>query len=259
MTGQGKLTTLPDVRETTRFLRAIDSGEIRLGSEEDASAVWLGEHTPGTYERFVKPVIDRIGGVLLLLLLSPIILASAAAIAVSLGAPVFYRQTRVGRGGVPFEIVKFRTMERDRRDNDPIGFDGSDRRRTHKTPEDPRHTAVGRFLRASSIDELPQLWNVVRGEMSLVGPRPELLTIVRGYADWQHHRHDVKPGITGLWQIAQRDDDGHMHKHVPTDLVYVRSLSFVTDLRLLLMTIPAIVGRPIRSLAASDAVARIDR
>ena len=117
------------------------------------------------------------------------------------------------------------------------------RRRVHKSVDDPRHTPLGRFLRASSLDELPQLFNVLRGELSLVGPRPELPEVVENhYQPWQHARHAVKPGITGLWQVTERADEQPMHEHVDTDLRYVHELSVGTDLRILLLTVPVLLG-----------------
>jgi lipopolysaccharide/colanic/teichoic acid biosynthesis glycosyltransferase len=153
---------------------------------------------------------------------------------------VILRQERVGKSGAVFTIYKFRTMEPDRRLHDVAGF-GEERRLTHKHPNDPRLTPVGRFLRKWSLDELPQFWNVVRGEMSLVGPRPELPKIVAGYEPWQHARHWVKPGITGLWQISERGDRV-MHECTETDLVYLDEISLTTDLKIMVLTPLAALG-----------------
>jgi lipopolysaccharide/colanic/teichoic acid biosynthesis glycosyltransferase len=117
-----------------------------------------------------------------------------------------------------------------------------DRRKTHKHEQDPRLTALGRFLRKWSLDELPQLWNVVRGDMSLIGPRPELVSIVERYDTWQHARHRVKPGLTGLWQVTARGD-GLMHEHTHIDLAYAARVSLRGDFKILLLTIPALLGR----------------
>jgi lipopolysaccharide/colanic/teichoic acid biosynthesis glycosyltransferase len=130
--------------------------------------------------------------------------------------------------------VERRTVER----RQPV----ASRRRNHKTPHDPRHTGLGRFLRRTSLDELPQLLNVLRGELSIVGPRPELPEVVAGYEPWQHARHWVRPGITGLWQVTQRGSGEPMHLHVATDLEYIERLSFVTDARILVRTVPAALG-----------------
>src|SRR5947209_4902151 len=148
------------------------------------------------YQRWAKPAIDVTVAAGLFLVLLPVLAAVALAVRVSLGRGVLFRQERIGLRGRPFTIYKFRTMASDRRGQD-LPFVGQDRRRTHKHPNDPRHTALGRVLRKLSIDELPQLFNVLRGDMSLVGPRPELPNVVSRYEPWQHQRHVVKPAITG--------------------------------------------------------------
>ena len=193
------------------------------------------------YEHRVKPAVDRAVALALLVLLLPILATIALCIRLSLGRGVIYRQRRVGLHGVPFTMYKFRTMHPDRRTRERH-FHGRDRRRTHKTPHDPRHTTLGQFLRRYSLDELPQLWNVLTGELSLVGPRPELLSVVeRRYEEWQHHRHAVRPGLTGLWQVTQRDEHGQMHRHVDVDLRYIERLSPGLDLAILVMTLPIIL------------------
>ena len=197
-------------------------------------------HEPSRYERFVKPVFDRVVGLVLVVCTMPVMLVVALLVLLRLGAPVLLRQPRVGKDGQVFGVYKFRTMRPDRRSNAlPVVHD---RRVTHKHPNDPRLVGIGRFLRKWSLDELPQLLNVVRGEMSLVGPRPELVTIVaRHYAPWQHARHQVKPGVTGLWQVTERGD-GEMHEHTLTDLRYLGEVTLRNDLRILLRTIPAALG-----------------
>jgi lipopolysaccharide/colanic/teichoic acid biosynthesis glycosyltransferase len=132
-------------------------------------------------------------------------------------------------------------MRHDRRQRQqPIGI--ADRRRTHKHPNDPRHTRVGRFLRQSSLDELPQLLNVMRGEMSLIGPRPELVDLVDKYPDWLRARHAVRPGMTGLWQISARGEKS-MQDCVDIDLDYVEQVSVWLDLRTALATPIAALGK----------------
>jgi lipopolysaccharide/colanic/teichoic acid biosynthesis glycosyltransferase len=149
------------------------------------------------------------------------------------GSPVIYAQSRVGIGGRYFKMYKFRTMIPDRR-TDSMNFEGPDRRLVHKSPDDPRVLPFGRLLRRLSLDELPQLWNVLIGDMSLVGPRPELPEIVADYEDWQHARHAVKPGITCLWQIWSRDE--LLKESTDLDLRYVDSISFLGDMKILLAT-----------------------
>ena len=198
------------------------------------------QQRPGSYERYVKPALDRVVAAVLLALAVPALSVIAVAIRVTMGSPILFTQRRVGRGGVDFTVYKFRTMAPDRR-LAQMAVD-AERRVTHKSPHDPRLTPVGRFLRKWSLDELPQLWNVVRGDMSLVGPRPELVEIVAGYEPWQHRRHAVKPGITGLWQVSARGDR-MMHEATDVDLAYIAELSWRNDLRILLLTIPAALGK----------------
>lgn len=190
-------------------------------------------HRPGVYERYVKRAIDLTISTFLLFLLTPLLAFLAALVKWRIGSPVLYAQCRVGRGGEQFRIYKFRTMIPDRRQDDSE-FDGHDRRRVHKSPEDPRVVPFGGLLRRLSLDELPQLWNVVRGDMSLVGPRPELPDIVADYEEWQHGRHVVKPGITCLWQISNREE--LLKDSTQLDLEYIEAMSFSTDLRILLAT-----------------------
>jgi len=194
----------------------------------------------GAYVRYVKPAIDRTVGTILLVGALPILGIVAFAVRRRIGSPVLFRQARCGRNGEPFDVLKFRTMRADRRmSRDAVA---EDRRVTHKSDEDPRHTDLGRRLRKWSLDELPQLWNVVRGEMSLVGPRPELVDIVARYEPWQHQRHLVRPGLTGLWQISRRGE-GLMHLYTDIDLEYVATVSLRTDLKILVRTIPAALSR----------------
>jgi lipopolysaccharide/colanic/teichoic acid biosynthesis glycosyltransferase len=191
------------------------------------------------YARWIKPVLERVSAAVLLVLLSPILLVVAAAVRMSLGAPVIYRQTRVGRNGKPFTLHKFRTMTPDRRVA-TLPYGGVERRVSCEATDDPRHTGLGSVLRRWSLDELPQLWNVVRGEMSLVGPRPEVPPVVATYPELARERHLVRPGITGLWQVTARDIKP-MEAGVAIDIDYVRRISFALDCRILLGTFPALV------------------
>jgi lipopolysaccharide/colanic/teichoic acid biosynthesis glycosyltransferase len=192
-----------------------------------------------TYARLIKPVLDQMLAAVLLALLAPMLLVIAAAVRRSLGAPVIYRQTRVGREGKPFTLLKFRSMTPDRRVT-ALPYDGVERRVSYEATDDPRHTPLGWLLRRWSLDELPQLWNVVRGEMSLVGPRPEVSAVVATYPEVARERHLVRPGITGLWQVTARDVKP-MQINVGMDVDYVRRVSFWLDACILLKTVPAIV------------------
>jgi len=197
-------------------------------------------HAPGLYERYGKRAIDLVGAVVLLLFVAPILAIVALAVLCALGRPVLLKQNRVGLRGNAFGVYKFRSMAPDRRARAlPVT---EERRQTHKHPNDPRLGSLGRMLRRYSLDELPQLFNVLRGEMSLVGPRPELQTVVdQHYDDWQHARHAVRPGLTGLWQITKRGE-GLMHRHTLTDLEYVSEITFVGDIQIMLRTLPAALG-----------------
>lgn len=194
----------------------------------------------GAYQRFAKPLIDRLGGIALSLLTLPLLVVLIPLIWAKLGRPAIFRQKRIGFHGQEFMVYKLRTMRPDRRSN-VVPWDGVDRRVNHKSPDDPRHVPLGRFLRKWSLDELPQFWNVALGDMSLVGPRPELPSLVDKYEPWQHRRHAVKPGITGLWQVSERGDIP-MHEATGIDIEYVESVSFRMDLRVLFLTIPAALG-----------------
>jgi len=193
----------------------------------------------GVYVRLAKPLLDRILAVGALVVAAVPMAVIAGVVALTMGRPVLFRQQRIGLDGEPFEVLKFRTMRPDRR---AMRLDViHDRRRTHKSRHDPRHTAIGRFLRRYSLDELPQLVNVVRGEMSVVGPRPELVSIVERYPPTLHQRHYVRPGLTGLWQVSARGT-GPMHENGRWDLAYVEQVSLRTDLRILARTPAAMLG-----------------
>jgi lipopolysaccharide/colanic/teichoic acid biosynthesis glycosyltransferase len=193
------------------------------------------------YERFLKPVIDKVLAFVLLIMLAPVLGVVGVMVAKSLGRPIVLRQRRVGKNGERFVLHKFRTMHPDRR-SPGREYDGDDRRVTHKHPDDPRLTPVGHTLRKWSLDELPQLWDVLKGTVSIVGPRPELESIVANYEPWQHSRHVVKPGLTGLWQIKARGD-GEMHEHTDLDIEYVQKVTLRGDLKIMLLTLPAILTR----------------
>jgi lipopolysaccharide/colanic/teichoic acid biosynthesis glycosyltransferase len=216
----------------------MESG--RVPPTEDHEIGRIGQ-ARGAYPNVVKPVIDRVGATLLLLAAAPWMLLIAVAVAVGIGRPIIFRQVRVGRSGRLFTVYKFRTMMGDRRSQN-LATEDVDRRVSHKREDDPRLTPLGRVLRRWSADELPQLWNVIRGDMSLVGPRPELPSIVSRFAPWQHERHAVKPGLTGYWQVYARGNGQMMHERTELDIDYVRDIGLRTDLKILLLTIPAIIG-----------------
>ncbi len=190
----------------------------------------------------LKRVIDIVGATIGLVVVSPILLAAAIAIRVQDGPPVLFSQTRVGLHGRPFRIYKFRTMVVDAEERlDEVRHLNERHGAAFKAADDPRMTRVGRFLRRTSIDELPQLWNVLTGSMSLVGPRPPLPDEVAEYDVWHRRRLSMKPGITGLWQVEARHDPD-FDRWVRHDLVYIDGWSIWLDLKILLKTIPALVA-----------------
>lgn len=185
--------------------------------------------------RVLKRALDLTVAVIGLTLCAPLFLLIILLIRLDSEGPAFFRQRRVGYLGRPFFMVKFRTMVA----GSIVQLDGE----THKPRRDPRITRIGRFLRTTSLDELPQLINVLRGEMSLVGPRPELVEIVRAnYMPWQYQRFLVPQGITGWWQVTGRGNK-LCHQHTDDDLYYITHASFAFDLKILLMTVRAVLVR----------------
>ncbi|NLS77564.1 MAG: sugar transferase [Chloroflexi bacterium] len=192
--------------------------------------------------RWAKRAMDLIAGSILLVLISPVMLVTAILIKLDSKGPIFYRQERVGEGGKLFRMVKFRTM---RQDADKLQAEmlvelQNGQKVFNKRPDDPRITRIGHFLRKRSIDELPQLINVLRGEMSLVGPRPEMPFLVATYEPWQRQRFGVPQGMTGWWQINDRSDKP-MHLHTEDDLYYIQHYSLLLDLKILWRTIGAVL------------------
>lgn len=195
---------------------------------------------PGRYQRYLKPAIDLVAAAAAILALAPVTALVALIVRIDLGPGVLFRQRRIGLRGREFTVLKFRTMHHQA----PAGAgQGPCPEHGHKCPNDPRHTRMGKLLRKLSLDEIPQLVNVLRGDMSLVGPRPELPEIVARYDLWQHERHNVKPGLTGLWQVTERGNGKLMWQSTTPDVVYVRTVSLRTDLSILARTFPALLGK----------------
>ena len=188
-----------------------------------------------------KRICDLALAVLGLAALAPLFLAVALAIKLDSPGPTFYRQVRVGKDGRRFRMLKFRSMQQDA---DGLVVSLLERNEVtgpmFKIRRDPRITRVGRFLRRYSLDELPQLINVVLGDMSLVGPRPPTDSEIEKYEDWQLGRLRAVPGITGLWQVSGRSEVP-FHDMVRLDLHYIRNWSFALDVEILLRTIPAVL------------------
>ncbi|EGR0502140.1 sugar transferase [Vibrio cholerae] len=176
----------------------------------------------------MKRIFDFLLAAIFLLLFSPIILFIAWKIRKNLGSPVLFRQTRPGLNGKPFEMIKFRTMK------DAVDANGN------PLPDSERMTPFGDKLRNSSLDELPELWNVLKGEMSLVGPRPLLMQYLPLYSKEQARRHEVRPGVTGWAQINGRNAISWEEKF-KLDVWYVDNRSFWLDLRVLLLTVKKVI------------------
>ena len=185
----------------------------------------------------LKRAVDILGALAALTLFSPVFLATAIAIKMESTGPVFFRQTRIGKNGVPFSMVKFRSMVvgAEALHAKIQGATTSRHEIRYKNQNDPRITQIGRFIRKYSIDEFPQFWNVLTGDMSLVGPRPALPSEVAKYAPSDRDRLLVKPGITCLWQVGGRANIDFVGQ-VALDRQYVRDQSIVLDLWILLRT-----------------------
>jgi len=191
----------------------------------------------------VKRAVDIASSLVGLVVLSPLLVVVGVAVRRRDGPPILFRQTRVGLHGRQFAIYKFRTMVADAEARyGEVSALSDTKGAAFKMLDDPRVTPLGAFLRRTSLDELPQLWNVLKGEMSLIGPRPAPPREVAEYGIWHRRRLSMKPGITGLWQIGSRMD-AHFDDRAQLDLDYIDRWSLLLDLKLLLRTIPAVFGR----------------
>lgn len=210
--------------------------------------------------RVAKRAFDLGGSTALLVVLAPVLALLALAVRLTSSGPVFFRQERIGRGGARFRVVKFRTMYPDaearlHRDEElralyvENGF-------TLPPAVDPRVTSIGRFLRRTSLDELPQLWNVVRGQMSLVGPRPVVPPELACYEQWQWAYEAVRPGITGLWQVSGRNAIAYPER-ARLDATYVADWSLRTDVAILVRTVLAVLRGSEHPEAHVHAVAQV--
>ena len=184
----------------------------------------------GIYARFFKRPLDIICAFLGLILLSPVFLVVAILVKIKLGSPVIFCQERPGKDEKIFKLYKFRSMR------DAYDKDGN------PLPDEERLTPFGKKLRSTSLDELPELWNILKGDMSLVGPRPLLVEYLPYYTKEERHRHDVRPGLTGLAQVNGRNnlmwDD-----RLKIDLQYVSSITILKDIKIILKTVSKVIGR----------------
>ncbi len=202
---------------------------------------FIDQTTPTQTQSWKRPM-DLTLGLVIILLLSPVLLLVALAVKLTSRGPVLFIQTRVGKSGVPFAIYKFRSMYMDAEARRAALLATSDREGIcFKSKNDPRITPVGRWLRRLSLDELPQLFNVLKGDMSLVGPRPALPSEVAAYPARAMQRLSVLPGITGLWQVSGRAEIG-FDDMVEMDILYARTGGLATDLFILLRTFEAVVS-----------------
>jgi len=234
--GRVAITVVPrlfDVLPATANLHDLGSG---------LTGISVAPMSFGWGSRVVKRTIDLVGALTALLLLSPLLLILALAIKTTSKGPVLFRQVRVGKKSQGFSMLKFRSMVIEHSAPHPSSVGGEAAMGPFpKLKDDPRVTSVGRILRRTSLDELPQLWNVVRGEMSLVGPRPFVPDDDAWITDWAQRRYSVRPGITGLWQVSGRNNLT-FEEMCRLDNLYVSCWSAGLDIRIMLRTLRAIAG-----------------
>lgn len=228
--------------EPKRMAKRYLVGNFRFvfNAWREARAVRAGTRAGGATAVRGKRLLDIAVASSALIMLSPLMAGTALAVAATSRGPVFFRQTRIGENGEPFTMMKFRSMYRDAEARRAALLETSDRKGIcFKSRKDPRITPVGRIMRKLSIDELPQLFNVLTGTMSIVGPRPALPQEVAAYAPEAMSRLAAKPGITGLWQVSGRAEIG-FERMLQMDKAYIRSRSIVLDLTIIALTVRAV-------------------
>jgi exopolysaccharide biosynthesis polyprenyl glycosylphosphotransferase len=231
-----------EVRTSAAF-RNTTPGRVAVDSLDGIPLVAVRQRRLTRVQQATKRLLDIVLALAFVSVLVPLFVAIAVAVRTMSGRGVIFRQRRVGEGGKTFTIYKFRTMihgaeemlEQLQAKNEAEGL-------LFKLEHDPRVTPLGRFLRRSALDELPQLWNVLKGDMSMVGPRPPLVREVERYDDGLTHRLDVKPGLTGLWQVSGRHEL-QFDDYVRYDLFYVNNWSVGLDLMICARTVPALLNR----------------
>jgi exopolysaccharide biosynthesis polyprenyl glycosylphosphotransferase len=222
-------------------LYELSLSRIDVDAIEGVPLIGLRRSLTTSWQRGVKRSMDIIGASLILALGAPIWLMIALAIKLDSAGPVLYKQERMGYRGDPFSFLKFRSMQTNADQLlEQMRAQHADRGVIFKDRDDPRRTRVGRFIRRTSLDEIPNFINVLRGEMSLVGPRPPLPNEFAHYEDWEKARLEVVPGITGLWQVRGRSDID-FDEMVLMDLYYIENWSLRLDIQILLQTIPAVL------------------
>lgn len=204
-------------------------------------------HKPyGPYERFIKRFMDAFLSTGALIVLSPILLVTAILVCIKLGSPFLFKQDRPGRDEKIFKLYKFRSMTNVKDENGKL------------LPDDVRLTKFGRFLRSTSLDELPELLNIIKGDMAVIGPRPLLVEYLPYYTDEEHHRHDIRPGLTGWAQVNGRNAIGGWEERFNYDLEYVSHVSFAMDLKVLYTTVIKVVKRSDIQVGSEIKVGRLD-
>ena len=188
------------------------------------------QHRAGFYEKYIKRLRDIVLSGAALVILSPVLLITAVLVRIKLGSPVIFTQKRPGKDEKVFKLHKFRSMTDARDENGNL------------LPDNDRLTGFGKKLRSLSIDELPELWDIFRGKMSFVGPRPLLVEYLPYYTEKEHHRHDVRPGLTGWAQVHGRNLTS-WEERFEYDVEYVNNISFALDVKIIIMTIRCVLGR----------------
>ena len=190
----------------------------------------MQKHKAGFYEKYSKRILDFLLSLIAIVILIPIILITALLVRVKLGSPVIFCQKRPGKDEKIFSMYKFRSMTDEKDENGNL------------LPDEVRLTAFGKKLRATSLDELPELFNILKGDMSIVGPRPLLVSYLERYNEEQKHRHDVRPGLTGLAQVNGRNAISWEDKFA-YDVEYVKNVSFGNDLKIIFQTVGSVLKR----------------
>lgn len=204
------------------------------------------QHKPyGPYEQFVKRPLDCLLATLALIILSPILVIIALLVRIKLGSPVFFNQDRPGKNEEIFQLCKFRSMT-----------DANDKN-GQLLPDELRLTNFGRFLRSTSLDELPELLNIIKGDMAIIGPRPLLPEYLPYYTKEEHHRHDVRPGLTGWAQVNGRNNIS-WEARFSLDLDYVNCISFVVDLKIFFLTFIKLLKREDVVVAGENEIKDLD-
>lgn len=198
------------------------------------------------YKNYIKRILDFLLSLIALIVLSPILLIVAILVRTKLGSPVIFKQKRPGKDEKIFTLYKFRTMTDETDENGNL------------LPDDVRLTKFGKLLRSTSLDELPELFNIINGDMSIVGPRPLAVVYLPWYNEIEKHRHDARPGLTGLAQVSGRNGL-QWEKRFEKDIYYVNNITFIFDLKIIFMTIKKVVKREDISVRGTTSIIDFDK